>query len=266
MIADFYIPKNEILQKYMNGYYFIARKRDSEPTKYLTFPNNWSIHSVKEDSDVEYLNHKLHIKPSAEKKINSRLVFSYNVPLEISYEQLVNEVTVVFKPLGIHYFIPNLNFSQMENGEFWPQENYADFMRSVFAETNREKQRDMIEEYWIAQFADPDLGMICTILNDVESTMKIEEIAHKNQITRRYLNKLFHKYMGKSTSEYRKICRFRKALQEYKKARNLTDLTYINAYHDQSHFIKDFKALTKINPATFFKKVDTEQETIWLFK
>ena len=117
----------------------------------------------------------------------------------------------------------------------------------------------------MSKFEKKDFTLIEQILSDLEADLKIEEIAQKYSFTRQYINKLFSKHIGKTPSEYRKICRFRNALNEVKKVKNLTHLSHNNLFYDQAHFIKDFKALTNTNPTSFFKNVDTEKGNVWLF-
>ncbi|WP_353098108.1 helix-turn-helix domain-containing protein, partial [Empedobacter brevis] len=78
------------------------------------------------------------------------------------------------------------------------------------------------------------------------------------------LNRIFKKHLGKSPSEYRKIFRFRNSLLNKKESKNLTELSSKD-YYDQSHFIKDFKSITKRNPNQFFKEVDLQNETALKF-
>ncbi|WP_415542773.1 helix-turn-helix domain-containing protein [Empedobacter stercoris] len=103
------------------------------------------------------------------------------------------------------------------------------------------------------------------ILADIETELTIDAIAKKHNISRKHINVLFLKHIGKPPSEYRKIYRFRNTLIENKKSKSLTSLSHGSLFYDQSHFIKDFKALTKIKPSWFFKNIDTEQDNIWLF-
>lgn len=103
------------------------------------------------------------------------------------------------------------------------------------------------------------------ILADIETELKIEDIAKKYNVSRKYINSLFLKHIGKPPSEYRKVHRFRNALLAYKKSESLTSLSHRSLFYDQSHFIKDFRALTKTNPGLFFKNVTIEKENVWLF-
>ncbi|MEN5130670.1 helix-turn-helix domain-containing protein [Elizabethkingia anophelis] len=100
----------------------------------------------------------------------------------------------------------------------------------------------------------------------MNSTLSIEEIAEKNQISRQYFNKMFRKYVGKSPSEFRKINKFRNSITQKNKNQNLIELSLDADFYDQSHFIRNFKELAKVNPGSFFNNVDTSKENIWLFE
>ena len=124
---------------------------------------------------------------------------------------------------------------------------------------------ELLENYWLSTFLARDFTLMNQIITDVETELKIEDIAKKYNVSRKHINALFLKFIGKTPSEYRKIYRFRNTLLENKKSKNLTALSHGSLFYDQSHFIKDFKALTKLNPSWFFKNIDTEQDNIWLF-
>ena len=156
-------------------------------------------------------------------------------------------------------------FKKAQITDFIPFPDFEEIMGEIFDQSSRESQIELFENYWLSKIIKKDLILIEQILLDVESDLKIEDIAEKYNFSRRYINKLLLKYLGKTPSEYRKIYRFRNALQEAKKAKNLTHLSHNNLFYDQAHFIKDFKTLTNINPSSFFKNVDTEKGNVWLF-
>lgn len=266
MKLDFYKPKNEILKKYIEGYYFISEDKNQKTIKYWTFPNNYCIFSVYQNTNEEFAENQFIITSSKQKNIVAGLVSRYSKPIEIVYENPVNEITIYFKPLGINQFIENPDiFKQSQISNFIPFPDYKEKMESVFNTTNREQQIEQLENYWLSKFVKKDLTLIEQILADVEADLKIDDIAEKHNFSRRYINTLFSKHIGKTPSEYRKIYRFRNTLQEAKKAKNLTHLSHNNLFYDQAHFIKDFKKLTNINPSSFFKNVDTEKGNVWLF-
>ena len=138
-------------------------------------------------------------------------------------------------------------------------------MQSIFGLANRDVQIERLESYWLSKFKNVELYRLENIVADVEGERSIGEISKKHQISRQYLNKIFFKNLGKTPSEYRKVFKFRRALVDFQKVNNLTELTYKNLFYDQSHFIKEFKSLTNINPSLFFKNIDSNKEIVWLF-
>ncbi|HLW62394.1 MAG TPA: hypothetical protein VKY33_03250, partial [Flavobacterium sp.] len=53
MKLDNYKPKNDVLKKYIDSYYFISENKKSKQIKYYTFPNNFCILSVNQNAKVE---------------------------------------------------------------------------------------------------------------------------------------------------------------------------------------------------------------------
>lgn len=266
MKLDFYKPKNKILQKFMEGYYFISESDKPQSIKYLTFPNNFVIFSVTQNTEVIYESNKVILTKSKKEILATDIILQYNEPLEITYDMAINEVTIYFKPLGINHFIDYDEFffkeSQVKN--YFPYSDFKQKMIEILSISNRENQIEELEKYWLSKIRNKDFGILNSILSNIEKDIKIEEIAIKHNISRQYINKLFKRYIGKSPTEFRKIHRFRKSLKN-DKDKSLTQVSYDNFFYDQSHFIKDFKKFSNINPSSFFKNVDTNTENIWLF-
>lgn len=268
MKVNFYKPKSSILKNYIEGYYFMVGDESSAPIQYLTFPNNFCILSATYNSDTVLEEKRITVTPSTQKKVLADLVFRYNDPIEVFCESPVNEITLYFRPLGINHFVHDIEkiFSKRENlTDYSPFPDFKDMMKLILNHKNREEQIELLENYWISKFRPRDLSLMEQLLSDLEKDMKIEDIAHQYKLSRQYINKLFIKNIGKPSSEYRRIHRFRNTLISQRESKNLTDLSYGNLFFDQSHFIKDFKELTHIKPSAFFKNVDTTKENIWLF-
>lgn len=267
MKLEFYKPKNDLLNQYIEGYYFISESENPHPLNYWTFPNNFFILSVSQNVEVGFDKEKIIIKPSTEKNTTANFVSRYRKPIEVLFETAVNEITIYFKPLGINHFIDNteLLFSHDGIDDFEPFSDFKTQMEEIFLVENREMQIELLETYWLSKFHPQPTSLKPEILKDVESELKIDEIARKHQFSRQHLNRLFLKNVGKSPSEYRKIHRFRNSILQQKVSKNLTELSYDASFYDQSHLIKDFKALSNMTPHSFFKKVDTEKENLWLF-
>jgi len=140
---------------------------------------------------------------------------------------------------------------------FNPFEDFRLAMSAVFETKNRENQIELLENYWLSKLKSKDLNKIENIIIDIENEINVNNISKKNKISRQYVNKLFLKHVGKTPSEFYKIHRFRKVVEEYRDTQSLTDLAYQKLFYDQSHFIRAFKTVTNNKPSSFFKRVDS---------
>ena len=61
MEIKFYVPKSDILKKYIVGYYFLNAAKNASPINYWTFPNNFCILSVNLNSTSTYLDNKINV-------------------------------------------------------------------------------------------------------------------------------------------------------------------------------------------------------------
>ncbi len=267
MEMEFYRPKHEGLSKFIEGYYFISPSKIPKPLHYWTFPNNFFIVSVSKDIEIEMQETKFVIKPSSQQNIVANYVARYTAPIEVLFEGAAIEITIYFKPLGINRFVNDVQslFKQQNAKDFNPFPDFITSMKEILEEQDRELQREHLEQYWLSKLNSDDLSLMESILTDVETDLKIDDIAQKRGFSRQYLNKIFTKNIGKPAAEYRKIHRFRKTVIKQREAKNLTELSYDSLFYDQSHLVKDFKQLTHVNPHHFFKKVDTQQGNLWLF-
>jgi AraC-like DNA-binding protein len=267
MKMEFYRPINEVLKSYIEGYYFISPDENTERLHYWTFPNNFFIVSVSKDVEIETQQHKITVRPAQQENIMANFVSRYTSPIEVMCEGELNELTIYFKPLAINYFLDNAH-GLLKQGNALGFNPFADFiptMKALLHEGDRNLQRQNLEDYWISKLKASAPGLMERMIADIESGMKIGDIALQNNFSRQYLNRLFTKNVGKSPSEFYRIHRFRKAITQQKNIRNLTELSYESLFYDQSHLIRDFKQLTNVNPYAFFKNVDTSSASIWLF-
>lgn len=267
MNVQHYKPKNKTLKKYIAGYYFITKSQSKLPIRYLTFPTNFPVVSTSQDADVKFDFEKIAVTPSKNKRIVTDLVVRYTKPFEVFYQNPVNEITIKFKPLGLNRFVTNLS-EYLSKGFYMNFQPFNDLnleMKSIFDIANRDEQIEQLEKYWLSKIQNVELDRLEKIVADLEGEQSIAEISKKHKISRQYLNKVFIKNIGKAPSEYRKVHKFRKALIDFQKVNNLTELTYESLFYDQSHFIKEFKSLTNIKPSSFFKNIDSNKEIAWLF-
>lgn len=271
-------PRNLILQNFIEYFYILTRSADEETVAYLTFPNIYSMVSVNYYAQIKTKGNKVNVEFNADNILVSGLAARYKQPLLIEYSGAANEITICFKPLGLNAFLDHpLSYyaknDTLENN-FIPFADFHQEMISVMQTENDEKKITAMEAYWISKLKGVSHPFLYQVLNDMllpnNNEMSIAEIARKHKISQKTLIRHFEQHIGKTPSDFRKIVRFRNALKQ--KARentedNLTDITYISRYFDQSHMIKDFKVLTGYTPKDFFKNLSSgyDGKISWIF-
>ncbi len=270
-------PQNLKLPKYIECFYTLKRTQDDEPFSYLTFPNNFTIHTI--DANSATIIEKNSITATANAPLtglDSFLAPHTNQPLLNIYERgNSNEITIYFKPLGINAFLENTlnNYYKPKNQPFNPFADYRLRMIEILSIKDDDDKIDELENYWLSKlktFEHPFLHKIIGELADENNSFSILDLAKKHKISRTTLNKQFNLHICKTPSEFRKVNRFRNALKHFRldsAENNLTSLTYQAHYFDQSHMIKDFSAFTNYSPKKFFSKLSSlkDGQINWLF-
>jgi AraC-like DNA-binding protein len=86
-----------------------------------------------------------------------------------------------------------------------------------------------------------------------QEIMSIQKLADELGFSQRYLEKNFKKTVGLSPKTYSLIIRFKYMEQQLKNisAARWRELNFASGYHDQNHFIKDFKRFTGLTPSDY---------------
>lgn len=87
--------------------------------------------------------------------------------------------------------------------------------------------------------------------------ISIEEICTHISCGRRYVHKLFTKYMGISPKTFCKTIKFQKALQILNQGEyhSLSDVASTTGYYDQSFFTNEFRRYTTLTPLTYGRMI-----------
>jgi AraC-like DNA-binding protein len=262
-------PSSEILKKYIDCFYFYKGETNSH-FKYLAFPHYNSGLSFFRGATIERHHYQVIIKSADTHDLKIELLGKYTCPVMIDYRGELNELSIIFKPLGINRFFRNdflamaPKFSQELRNDNWLQ-----FGQELKLD---ETDLDKLEAFLISQYSHQQdfkpLEASLKLLSDANSELSLTQIALESGYQLKTFQRHFIKHMGCTPIEYKRICRFRHSIaskltkDEFK---SLTSITYENGYYDQSYFIKEFKRLTHHNPKEFFKvanKVDGDK-LIW---
>ncbi len=258
-------PQNSLLSDYIEGYYFLKNTEEDFSLTYLTFPNNYQIVSILLNSSVQVEKHQINVVSNNAGSFISNFTYNYTTPLQVNYRGAVNELTIYFKPLGLNFFVSDIQkyYAQKENFvNFLPFDDFEVFMTALLNKDDLELCIKELETYLIGKLQKVNLKLVEKIKNDIISK-NITEIASEQGLSRQYINKLFHSHLGKSPTEFKRIHRFRATLEQ--PHLNLTQKGLDALFYDQSHLIKEFHKMTHNSPKVFFHKVDFKTSNPWLF-
>lgn len=271
-----YSTSHPLLKKYIECIYILTHTSEEEPAKYITFPSIFTIVSISEKSKATTKGNELIIGQCDDNAVETNLVSDFNKPVYVQYEGKINEITIYFKPLAINSFLEHelSHYNSSNFSEFSPFEDYRKSMIKILSLQNDTEKIEAVESYWLSKLIGFQHHFLETILSEMmcekNDAVTITELCEKNTISRTTLNKHFGRHICKTPSQFKKILRFRNAVNKYasnKAKNNLTDIAYSVDYFDQSHMTREFKSVTGFSPKVFFEKTTAleKKQIHWLF-
>jgi AraC-like DNA-binding protein len=263
MKIDLFKPINEELQKYIESFYILTNSKNDEKVSYLTFPTLFSVVAVVANAENIISSEKVTIKFSASKSLDSSLVCRFNKPICVQYEGEIKEICIYFKPLGLNAFLGKSleSYSSSFVDEFIPFLDYEVSMKKILRTEDMTLLSLKIEQYWLKKLIGFQHPFLHEALNMMHKDPNITtlDLANELKISQKTLIKHFKRHLCKTPTEYKKIFRFRIALNENQLPNNgkLTQLALASNFYDQSHMISNFKSLTGFTPKLFFKNLST---------
>jgi AraC-like DNA-binding protein len=270
-------PQHLVLQKHIAFYYFIKTTDPDFCSRYYAFPNVNNGLTIHRSAIVNVENNCLDIMGCHSNQYLTVLQSRYEKPLQVMLKGIIDEITIVFKPLGINNFTTK-SFAEL-TGDIaqkftdWDSATYQNLLVSFFETDDVNVRVRLLEKFLMAvyqPFTEQNLmEQAINLIADIQSNLSMDEVADKLFISTRTLHRLFKKHLGLSPIAYRMVTRFRQSLSnklinDYFKL--LTEVGYESNYYDQSYFNKVYKKLTGTNPKNFFEGVDYIGHNKPLFK
>ncbi len=254
------VPRSTLLQKYIDSFYLFNAATDGS-ISYLAFPHTNTGLSFFKGVSISRGHNSVQI---SEQKSDPDLVCieilgKYMQPVFVNYQGTIEEISIVFKPLGINRFIREdhseiaADFSQPFYNEAW--------LRQANLLFSSEDKIEHLEQFLLSIFQEKDefelMQKSIDLLQDESMEMNVSDVAAKLDLNLKTFQRSFKKIMACSPSDYRRIAKFRHSLHlkfHSNEIKTLTNITYESNYSDQSYFIREFRKLTNQNPGLFFKE------------
>jgi len=183
--------------------------------------------------------------------------------ISISSHKNSEMLVIQFKPYGtypfLHFPLQNLNEKILPAEEVLGAEILILHEKMYKLETVQDKF-DMIEKWLRSRFRKDKTPP--TNLVDALNQLQTEPASNCNHIvesysnTQKHLIDQFKKYVGLTPKYYQRILRFSEILKQIHQEKSIewAQIAYQCNFSDQSHFIKEFKHFSGLNPKEFIKQ------------
>jgi len=184
---------------------------------------------------------------------------------DVRFKSAVPVFAIRFKPEAAHLLFRTSAaevFNKFEDSDLVMPRSFRDCCDRIREAGNTEERIRLAEEFILsvtdpANHRDDYVVRALNLIRNSELT-SIDEISDKLYISRRQLERKFNEVVGVRPKQYMRLARINRVMRSLSTNNDitLTSVAYHCGYYDQSHFIRDFKKITGINPRTFFKHSD----------
>jgi AraC-like DNA-binding protein len=184
--------------------------------------------------------------------------------VEIESSGKTGFISVRFYPWGAYHFFnePIQHFlDQTINAEIlWKDQNAA-VMSSLRSADTAEQKIQIVQAFLSARLAEhkreePAVDAAIKLIRHSKGQLTMEEVCKKTGFSKKQLERKFVASVGTTPKVFSRITRFLNICKhlEENKHKTLTALAHECGFHDQAHFIKEFKAFSGFTPKEFFAK------------
>lgn len=175
----------------------------------------------------------------------------------------VEVIRVIFQMGALSLLIPN-RIAEFTNNQTFLLEGLSDEYKvleeKVMLANTYAVRIAYIEAFVQAQLAraveQKPLSITITPEQWQNRNLKVNDLAKDMGYSTRQLRRIFNKNIGVAPKTYLRLVRYNAALQMMHRMQhiNLTDVAHQCGYHDQSHFIDEFKEFTEQTPSAFIQE------------
>ena len=266
--------KNLVLKEYIQYFIFFNHDAATDFT-YSTFPNTNLCLTVYRQNNVVYTNNqhenKCLIYPG-KTTFSSRLLGFHNQLFNVEVKSQLDQFCILFHPGGLKAFtrVPYKVLAE-ENDVFGIVFKDKYILEHVYDTVDPATKALLLETFLLKQLISPDVdsrvGMAMRNIYTKKGNITINELSDTLMVNASTLYRRFTADIGQSPKDFIQTVRFRYVLSNMLTGqyRNLSELTYLSNFYDQSHFIKDFKKRSGNIPQAIHKCIRIEQnELAWI--
>lgn len=177
----------------------------------------------------------------------------------------IQQVGIVFKPTAIATLF-NYPMKELVDKRIALEKIIGETPSTILCDRLKSEQRTeyrlaLIHSFLLEAMAGYESKMnvadsASDIILESKGTITIEQLLDRLSVSRRYLERKFAEKVGLTPKQYCRIVRMAhiSKIVANHQAIDWQDLVYKGGFHDQNHFIKDFKALNILSPAKYHQE------------
>jgi len=264
-------PKDKRIKQLIDHYYFQEVDNEGGIYSVYYYPNYRTALNYYENAKVVWDDQGRTITQSDTQ--SSHCFFTQNIKTSryVTIYGSVHKIGIVFKPLGINYFIDtDLNkIAKNSIGYFdYFGKDFLLLLKSLKNIDSLEEKRDCFDKFFLKiylGFTDENFKKLIDLMIHSTEEYSVNKIASLLSVNRKTVLRKFKRHLCTSPTDFISLRRFRNALHKYKNDVPLTAIAYDCNYYDQSDFIKDYKKIAGLTPKQLFKRISEkgENETLW---
>jgi len=124
---------------------------------------------------------------------------------------------------------------------------------AIFEQFLLSRQSLLTQQRQAPQAPDPIVSRALRAIDAAADSIRVRTIARELHVSQDTLEKRFRRVVGASPKQFATIVRLRRAIELSQQHNTLTKLALDAGYYDQSHFNRDFRAITGTAPGHFFE-------------
>lgn len=270
-------PEDSRIANYIAYYYFHSSDDPLYSEEFSYYPHFRNALTIYRGSEVVITDTSSLVTPADSDKITVIYSKNFSYRIDVKLNGRFNKIGVVFNPLGFNHFLKvplkSLLADHVVYFDYFGEE-LEELAEFVFNQEDREKGVRLLDLFFKSKFNyfnEDRLIHSVKSIHESQGTVKVTTLATELNVDRKTLLRDFDKHLVSSVGEYKKLVKFRLALDSAMNnlnERNLTEIATGSAYYDQPDFIKNFKSLTSWSPQSFLKRTDRigGEDTYWTFK
>lgn len=260
--VDVLPPNNRFLSRFVRNFYFI-RGWPGREWSYVTFPQLTTPVCLIKNMRLQFSKdgRQIHSYYDQSATPQAKVFGPFSQSVLVSLSREVNEVAIVFHPLGLNQFIRRPYAAEINSSE-QVFEGFGDsldsFLPELFSLETNEERRQAVESFLLRRyvgFENQKLEQALSLLTDT-GNHRLIDISRQVGLSTKSLDRSCLTHLGATPRHIRKIARFRRSAELITAAgpaMRLIDIAHASQYYDQADFIKQYHKLAGVPPGEFFK-------------